>query len=402
MIQLTEAQEQIAADLHRFRVVCCGRRFGKTTLAILEMVAKAVSRSDVSICYIAPTYQQARDIAWQELKRVCRPVTKTVNESRLEITLKAKGGGESRILLRGWESIETLRGQKFFFMVIDEVAMMRNFELHWQEVLRPTLTDLKGEVLFISTPKGFNHFYDLFNRQLSDPDYKSFQFASYANTFLDPAELDKAREEVTEDRFAQEYMADFRKTEGLVYKEFDRFHHVHADHPRPETIIERLVGIDWGYTNPAGILLIEKDYDSKFWVREEYYKTKKTTAEIIEYASSLRANAYYPDPAEPDRIEELRRAGLYVKEVNKDVVAGIDHVRNLFKNNRVSIHGSCLNLIHELETYSYQEKKPDKNSPETPIKENDHLADSLRYVLFMQGTKSRRAVHQFIPKRFRK
>lgn len=401
MIQLTEAQETIAADTHRFRVVCCGRRFGKTTLAILEMVAKAASRPDMTIAYIAPTYQQARDIAWQELKRIAKPIITNVNESRLEVTVKTRGSGESKIILRGWEAIETLRGQKFYFLVIDEIASMRNFEIHWQEVLRPTLTDYKGEVLFISTPKGFNHFYDLFNKQLEDQDFKSFQFSSYANTFLDPLELDKAREELTEDRFAQEYLADFRKTEGLVYREFDRLKHLHSEHPAPEKIIERLVGIDWGYTNPAGVLLIEKDYDNKFWVRSEYYQTQKTTQEIIEYASSLRANAYYPDPAEPDRLEEMRRAGLYVKEVNKDVASGINHVRELFKNGRISIHTSCMNLIHELESYTYKEKKPDKNAPEEPIKENDHLADCLRYVLFMQGTKRRRSVYQFTPKRFK-
>ena len=92
-IVLTGAQSEIAKDTHRYRVVNCGRRFGKTTLAVLEMVSKALSQKDVSIAYIAPTYQQARDIAWQELKKIVQPVHTSINESRLEVTLKSQDDG---------------------------------------------------------------------------------------------------------------------------------------------------------------------------------------------------------------------------------------------------------------------------------------------------------------------
>ncbi len=130
---LHPTQEKVAQSKARFRVVNCGRRWGKTTLAILEMVAKAVFNDDARVVYIAPTYQQARDIAWNELKKICIPVTVSVNESRLEITVKTKSGGSSSILLRGWESVETLRGQAFDFIVVDEIAMMRNFWINWEE-----------------------------------------------------------------------------------------------------------------------------------------------------------------------------------------------------------------------------------------------------------------------------
>ncbi len=198
-MQFHQAQKTIALDRHRFRVLCCGRRFGKTTLAIEEMKGRA-SIADSRVCYIAPTYQQARDIAWAELKNQLRDVA-DFNESRLEIKLV----NGSIIYLRGWESVETLRGQKFNLVILDEVAMMRNFQLLWEEVIRPTLTDMIGEAMFISTPKGFNHFYDLFNKQDVDVDYKSFHFTSYDNPFLPFEELEKAKLELPEDRFAQEY-----------------------------------------------------------------------------------------------------------------------------------------------------------------------------------------------------
>ena len=375
---LHKNQKIIAKDRHRFRVLCAGRRFGKTTLSVEEIKGMAVTRT-CNIAYIAPTYQQARDIAWAMLKKELLPVIKNVNESRLEVTIYNKVNTESTIFLRGWESIETLRGQKFDFLIIDEVAMMRNFEEHWQEVLRPTLTDTKGEAIFISTPKGFNHFYTLFNKQDTDEDYKSFNFTSYDNPFLPVEEIDKAKEELTEDRFAQEYLADFRKTEGLVFKEFDRGLHIHDTIPEAKNI---LAGVDFGYTNPAGILKIIVDKDDNFYVAEEYYKVKLTTDYIIEKVQHYTPHMVYPDPAEPDRIEMMQRAGLNVREVSKDVVAGIDKVREMFKQGRLKIHSSCTNLIWELETYAYPDKRPDNNENEKPIKENDHLVDALRYVIY--------------------
>lgn len=387
---LTPAQDVVAADLTRFRVMCCGRRFGKTTLAVEEIKGKAVSRPS-RIVYIAPTYQQARDIAWAELKRELMPVVVNVNESRLEIRVRTMRGGESIIMLRGWESIETLRGQKFDFIIIDEVASMRAFWEKWQEVIRPTLTDMKGEGLFISTPKGYNHFYELFSKDPNqqpvkgidqDPDFKSFHFSSYDNPHLPVEEIDKAEKELTEDRFAQEYMADFRKMEGLVYKEFDRAIHVYTD--AVFNPIERLAGIDWGWTNPASSHLFQKDTDRHYWITEEFYKTGKTTSEIIEWVKSTRPDKVYPDPAEPDRNEEARRAKLNVRDVSKDIEAGVNCVREIIKQGRLHIHSSCVNLIAEFESYRYPDKKPEKNEPEIPVKEFDHAMDEIRYVLYMQ------------------
>ena len=377
---LHSTQKIVALDTHRFRVVNCGRRWGKTTLAILEMVAKAVFKEDARVVYIAPTYQQARDIAWNELKKICLPIQVNVNEARLEITVKTKNGGTSIIWLRGWESIETLRGQKFNFVVIDEIASMRNFWLNWQEVIRPTLTDNKGEVLFISTPKGFNHFYDLYN--FNDEDYKSFHFTTYDNPHLPVEEIDKAKKELPEDRFSQEYMADFRKQQGLVYREFNRDQHVFEN--APETIVEYIAGIDFGFTNPTAVIHIKRDRDENYYVTEEWYKTGRTEEQIGEYVKSCHFNKVYPDPESPSAIEVLNNKGIAVMEVikNKDSIQnGINRIRTLLKMGKLRIHKSCVNLISEFETYAYPEKRPDQNEYENPIKEHDHALDALRYAL---------------------
>jgi PBSX family phage terminase large subunit len=381
MLLLHESQKQVARDRHRFRVLCCGRRWGKTTLAIDQIKGQA-AKPDSRIAYIAPTYQQARDIAWEQLKRECLEASASINESRLEITLI----NGSRIILRGWEAIETLRGQKFDLIVLDEVAMMREFWSKWQEVIRPTLTDTKGEGMFISTPRGFNHFYDLFNLQYKDSDFISFHFTSYDNPFIPVEELDKARKEVTEDRFAQEYMADFRKTEGLVYKEFNRTQHVISELPQ-RTFIKHFAGIDFGFTNPTAIIQIWKDSDRNYYVGEEFYRSGNTDAQTADYVSALKLNEVYPDPESASGIEELRRRNVNVRDVikNKDSIrTGINSVRELFKANRLFIHKDCINLISELETYAYPEKRPNMNEYENPVKEHDHALDALRYALSME------------------
>lgn len=381
-MQLTPAQAQIAKSPVRFRVINCGRRFGKTTEAAEEIKGKALG-SEKRICYIAPTYQQARDIAWEQFKHELRPIVTNTNEARLEIKTRTQAKGESLIILRGWESVETLRGQKFDFLVIDEVASMRNFWLNWQEVLRPTLTDNKGDALFISTPKGFNHFYDLYNLEAKDKDYKSFHFTTYDNPFIPKEEIDKAKQELTEDRFAQEYLADFRKTEGLVYKEFDRKKHL-FDEEEIKNVNEYIAGIDFGFTNPCAVIQIKKDNDNNYWVTGEWYKTKRTEIQIAEYVDSCQFNGVYPDPENPSAIEALNEKGISVMEVVKgkdSVMSGINKVRELLKQNRLKIHRSCQNLINEFETYSYPEKPSGKNEIENPVKEHDHALDALRYAL---------------------
>lgn len=382
---LSPFQNVIAADRHRFRVICCGRRAGKTTLAIEEIKGKAIYRPN-KIAYIATTYAQARDIAWEELKKELAPAIISVNESRLEIKCKTvKPNTESIITLRGWESIESLRGLSFDFIVIDEVAMMRDFWSSWQEVIRPTLTDRKGEVMFISTPKGFNHFYDLYNLENIDKDYKSFHFTSYDNPYIDKDELEKAKQELTETRFGQEYLADFRKVEGLVYKEFNRTRHLYDALPQ-NTHFEYVSGVDFGFTNPAAVLHIHKTADGDYYVDNEWYQTGRTENQIADYVLSCKFNAVYPDPENPSAIAVFSSKQIPIREVvkNKDSVKnGINKVRDLLKQNRLHINKRCLNLISEFESYSYPDYQIGGIVPETPIKENDHALDALRYVIYM-------------------
>ena len=381
---LHKAQKIIAKDRHRFRVLRCGRRFGKTTLAVEEIFTKAFSKNDVRIAFIAPTFQQARDIAWEMLKKRCLPIATNINETRLEIKIRTQDGGESFLCLRGWEARETLRGQAFDMVVLDEIREMREFWLGWYEILEPTLLDRRGEAMFISTPNGFDHFYDLCNLELKDTNFKSFHFSSYDNPSLPLEELEQKRINTPEDKFSQEYLAEFRKKSGLVYPEFNRETHLFDDFNIYRKV-ERIAGIDFGFTNPSVILVIDRDEEYNYWLRHEWYKTGKTNAELIEVAKTLNVNVFYPDPAEPDRIEEMIRAGLSVRDVIKDIPKRIDVVRTLLKANKLRIHKDCINTIAEIETYSWAEKQVNKNEPEVPVKEHDHAMDAMGYALTMHS-----------------
>ena len=370
--KLHPSQRIVALDPHRFRVLRCGRRWGKTTLAIDQMKARAGIIPDSRIAYLANTYQQARDIAWEQLKKDCREVG-TLNEARLEIKLV----NGSQIVLRGWESVETLRGQAFDLIVIDEVASMNNFWLNWQEVLRPTLTDRKGEVIFISTPKGFNHFYDLCNQELTDKDFKAFHFTSWENPHLPKDELGRAKETLPKDRYLQEYEASFQKTSGLAIPEFSREKHLYDELPKGN--YEKLAGVDFGYVHHAAVPEIYWNGE-KLYVEDEWYKTGRTDAQIAEYVASCNFKAVYPDPENAGGLEEIRRHDVNVREVKKgkgSVVEGVQMIRELFLNKQLKINKKCVSLISELESYAYDE---DKKS-EVPIKENDDMIDALRYVV---------------------
>ena len=385
------AQAIIARDQHRYRVACCGRRFGKSFLVSWEMFAIAVSNEDARVPYYAPTRDDARDIMWGMLKKVCEPLTVDVNESRLEILVKNNFGGTSLIVLYGWESVQErgkgvgLKNTHIFF---DEVSKYREFWRGWEEILSPTLIDLKGGATFISTPNGFNHFYDLYNYENdiqgvnAKGEWKSFHFTSYDNPHISPDEINDKKILVTEDRFAQEYLADFRKTEGLVYKEFDRARHL--TQTVPEYVVETFGGVDFGFTHPTAVITIKKDYKGIYYVTDEWVHTGKTEDEVVEYVAGQKFNKVYPDPENASAIEALKRKHVNVRDVTKgrgSVVSGINNIRELLKAGRLMIHTSCKHVTQSFEMYSYAETAKGQSIA------NEIPAHDYSDACFVAGTK---------------
>lgn len=380
-MELTPAQETIVRDRHRFRVVVCGRKFGKTTLEAEELLGRAIFKDNQRVLYVAPTLGDARTLMWDRLKTRLGKAIIDENETRLELKVRTVHGGISDLFLGSWEKVQNYRGDEFDLIVFDEVQDYRNFWVGWSEAMRPTLTPRLGEALFTGTAKGFNHLYDLYNLPYTDADYKSFHFTTYDNPHVDRGEIEKAKKELTEDRFAQEYLAEFKKAEGLVFKEFDRTKHVYKEEVK--TYSDYMCGIDFGYTNPTAVIdAVVKDH--VYYIPHELYKTGMTDEETADYVANKRYYKVYPDPEAPEAIEVMRRKGVNIRQVSKgkdSIQAGINKVRELFKQNRLFIHSSCINLIAELETYSYADKSPYRNANENPIDEYNHAIDALRYIV---------------------
>ena len=384
---LHPAQIQIVEDTHRFKVICAGRRFGKSTLVAWEMFALAVSCENARIPYYAPTRDDARDIMWKALKEICAPlIIGEPNEGRLEINIRNRFGGTSLIVLYGWEAVQErgkgvgVRNNHIFF---DEVSKYKNFMYGWLEILRPTLLDLAGGATFISTPNGFNHFYELSLKEGFDKDWKYFHFTSYDNPFLPPAEIQKMKDEYPEDRFAQEVLGEFKKKEGLVYKEFSRDKHVIHELPEDLEIVYKLGGIDWGHNHPCAVVTILKDYHSNYYISDEFYEQGLTEEDIVDYTVSMNFNKVYPDPENASGIESLRRKRVNVKTVSKfkgSIVSGISKVQELIKQNKFFVLSKCVNTIREFEAYSYPEEK-ERKITDVPLKENDDAMDAIRYVI---------------------
>jgi len=243
--------------------------------------------------------------------------------------------------------------------------------------------------VFSSTPNGFNDFYDLSNKAQREDNWSYIHATSYDNPFNPPEELDRLKSDKTDDAFAQEYLADFRKQEGLVYKGFNREVHLFDKEVTDEEIY--MGGVDFGFVNPAGIVSIKRDKRGTYWVTDEYYEKGQTDAQIAEIVAAKEFTKVYPDPENQGAIKELRNRKVNCLEVLKDkgsVNTGIDKIRELLKQGRLKIHKDCVNLIWEFETYHYPKTKPDRNDDEAPVKENDHLLDALRYVIMMTTQKT--------------
>ncbi len=214
-IQLLPWQQEVWNDKTRFKIVAAGRRTGKSRLAAWMLIINALESERGHVFYVAPTQGQARDIMWQTLLELGHPVITSSHINNLQIKLI----NGATISLKGSDRPETMRGVSLKFLVMDEYADMKP-EV-FEQILRPALADQKGTALFIGTPMGRNHFYELYKyAELDDdPTYKSWHFTSYDNPLLDPEEIDVAKKSMSSYAFRQEFMASFEARGSEMFKE---------------------------------------------------------------------------------------------------------------------------------------------------------------------------------------
>jgi predicted phage terminase large subunit-like protein len=203
-------QEEVMKDGSRFRVIAAGRRTGKSHLAAVSLILNALTEQKGKVFYVAPTQGQARDVMWSTIYDIAGDIIEKSHVNNLEITL----AGGNTIYLKGADRPDTLRGVSLKHLVMDELAFMKPDV--WESILRPALADRKGSAIFIGTPEGRNHFYDLFIGGRTWPDWNSFHFTSFDNPLVDPAEIEHARQTLPSFSFQQEFMASFdARTSGF-------------------------------------------------------------------------------------------------------------------------------------------------------------------------------------------
>jgi hypothetical protein len=213
--QLLKWQQEVFKNTHRFKVVAAGRRCGKSRLSAVSLLIEALNCPEGSaVMYIAPTLGQARSILWDLLHDIGRPVIKSSHVNNLEITLV----NGRKILVRGADNPDSLRGVSLTYVVLDECAFIK--QDIWEKVIRASLSDKKGRALFISTPSGRNWFYDIFNLgKEQDEEWKSWHFTTQDNETIDPKEIEAAKRTLSSFAFKQEYLSSFDTSGADVFKE---------------------------------------------------------------------------------------------------------------------------------------------------------------------------------------
>jgi phage terminase large subunit-like protein len=217
-VRLLPWQEIVWQDPARFKVIVAGRRCGKSNYAKFRLVIEALGTPNCEVMYVAPTMNQARKIMWKELLEFAHPVLHPKHPphiNNLEITLI----NGSVISLRGSDRPDTIRGVKLKFVVLDEFADIKPDV--WEAIIRPALADLKGDAVFIGTPRGRNHLYDIYKyaEERQDPDWAAWHFTSFDNPTIDPNEIEAAKKSMSSYAFRTEFMASFESQGSELFKE---------------------------------------------------------------------------------------------------------------------------------------------------------------------------------------
>lgn len=213
-VKLHPCQLEVFNDNHRFKVVAAGRRFGKSRLAAWTLIIQALKAPEKDCFYIAPTYQQARDIMWGMLKELAHEVIASAHENTSVLTLV----NGRKIYLKGADRPDTLRGVGLSYVVIDEYADIKPNV--WEQIIRPALADVQGGAMFIGTPKGRNHFYEIYKLGESnrDEEWASFHYTSYDNPLIPKKEIEAAKGSMSSFAFRQEFMSSFEAASRDLFK----------------------------------------------------------------------------------------------------------------------------------------------------------------------------------------
>ena len=276
----------------------------------------------------------------------------------------------------------------------------------WDKIVSPMLLQTGGWALFITTPNGVaNHFKKFWDAAVAleadnHPDWATFHFTSYDYRGPDweriHRDLDVERKRLTEEYFTQEYLAEFAKFTGQIYTMFDPNKHIQEFDVRDEewTFYR---SIDFGATDPNAVSFIGVDKDGVHHIFDEIYMGDLRTSELAEMIKDKSAHRYftatYADSAAKQSIIDLQQYGIYATPVKKNqaaketgsrqwILAGIDRVQQLLKDDKIIIHPRCKATIKEFQSYSWRKDRMGE-AVNLPQDTNNHILDELRYYVMM-------------------
>ena len=280
----------------------------------------------------------------------------------------------SEIVFRGIDDAEKLKSAEFNYIWLEEATEF-NMEDYQQLRLRLRRANAgqRNQIYLTFNPIGKNNWIYKYFFEKKQPDTQILHTNFLDNPFLDEEYINILQNLKEQDhRFYQIYtLGEFADLDHLVYNNWEVISEL------PNRFDEIIYGLDFGYNNPTALLQIGI-YDDEIYIIKELYKNHLTNADLIREMKHFvdKRGIIYADSAEPARIEEIKRAGFWIKPAEKSVKDGIDFV----KRHRIHVHSSCVNTIQEIETYSW--KKKDDQILDEPVKFNDHSMDALRYAVY--------------------
>lgn len=324
-------------DEHRFGVVVAHRRLGKTVSAINHLIKAAIENQKEAprYGYIAPTYGQAKRVAWDYLVKFTEALGGTTNISELRVDFWGR-----RIQLYGSDNPDSLRGQYFDGVVLDEIGD-QNPKI-WTDIIRPALSDRLGWCLFIGTPKGRNHFKELRDRAETEQNWGLLEFKASQTQIIPQEELDAALREMGEDKYNQEFECSFNAAiEGAYYGQI--LNKLEQDNHFQEIpwddLCQTYTAWDLGMGDSTAIWVVQTvgkevrimDYHENHgvgldhyvkWIRDNNYQSAE---HILPHDVQVRELG-----SGRSRLEVLQEAGLRVKIAPRMAVDdGIQAVRRL-------------------------------------------------------------------------
>lgn len=400
-INLSPKQSEIFAHPARHKVVVCGRRFGKSYLAIVWIIYQALKAGNGTVhYYIARDWGQVRRVAWILLKQLTQPIqARRPSESEFKIVLK--NGAVIQLMSGHRDNMDSIRGVTLHSAVLDECAFCVS-DL-WDEIVSPCFLTTSGPVLFITTPKGHNWVKELYDNAITDKpgwdDWYGWRLSSLDGGLFPASEYEKKRLTTNPVKFAQEYEASFDAVQNRVYSLFDYVDHVRSNLASVSDTNTLHIGLDFNRTPMTAVVGIKAG--QQFHVVDEISLENSSTREMADEIRLKYPNHViyiYPDSSgkaesavagDTTNFTILKEAKynyhLVVDDSNPKVIDRINEVQNMLSdsegNARLFVHPRCTNLIKTLDNLQFKQSKHSNVKRVDKQNDLDHMHDCLGYVI---------------------